>query len=114
MKIDSFSFGEIGIGSKTYGSDILIVDGKVVSPWVREDGHYLSINDLKEIMKYDFDVLVIGKGTDGFMEVDPEVIDKLKEKGIKYYVEESENAVITYNDLVDKKKNVVLAIHLTC
>lgn len=114
VKIDSFGFAEIKIGPKSYDSDVIVEGGKVISPWVRKNGHCLNIEDLKEIEGKDFEALVIGTGMDGFMEVDHDVVHKLEERGFECYIQKSRDAVETYNDLVDKGKKVALAIHITC
>jgi len=113
MTIESYQFGNITIGGKTYTSDVIIYPDRVDSSWWRKQGHRLSIEDLKGIMEAKPEVLVVGMGSPGLMQVPPETRDYIEARGIELVVEPTDKAWKTYNRLKDSRK-VVAALHLTC
>ena len=111
--IESYTFGKIIINGKTYSSDLILYPDKVDDHWWRIAGHLLQKEDLKDVIQYKPDVLIVGTGADGLMEVPRETKKFLELKGIKLIVEETAKASEIYNKLKDKQK-VVAAFHLTC
>ncbi|RLI22559.1 hypothetical protein DRO54_00805 [Candidatus Bathyarchaeota archaeon] len=112
--IESYGFGRIVINGKSYSSDIIIVGEKVKADWWRKEGHRLHIEDLKEIVNKDIDFLVVGTGYFGLMKVPDEVKRFLAEKGIEVIVQKTAEACKTFNKLMNSKKKVAAALHLTC
>ena len=80
--IESYSFGRIIIDGQEYTSDLIIYPDKIDSKWWRLKGHLLQIDDLRDILEYNPDVLVIGTGAHGLMEVSEELKRLLKVKRI--------------------------------
>ena len=113
MKIESFSFGNIIIDGKKYISDIIIFPDNIQSSWWRREGHFLQDVDLKEVLKRKPEKLIIGTGYYGYMKVDRALKKKLFDLGIEVFIEKTSKAVVLYNS-VNKEKNVVAALHLTC
>jgi hypothetical protein len=111
--IDSYSFGKIKVDGRTYRSDVIIYPEKINSFWWRREGHNLNVDDLKEVIDYKPDMLIIGQGNLGVMKVRPEVRSKLLEKGIMLFIARTNQAVQKYNEMAAGKK-VVAALHLTC
>lgn len=111
--IDSYSFGVIEIDDRRYRSDVIIYPDKVDDGWWRCQGHNLVPDDIVAILDYNPEVLVIGTGYYGAMEVSPEVRKKTESRGIKLVVEKTGQAVRIFNKLAEKNK-VVAALHLTC
>lgn len=113
MKIEHYSFGRITIDGKTYTSDVIIYPGRVDSSWWRKEGHYLQVVDLTDVINAKPDILIIGTGYSGVMQVPKETINYLESKGIEVHVARTEKAVEMFNKL-QKDKIVVAALHLTC
>lgn len=113
MRIESYSFGRISIDGKKYTNDLIIFPDRVRDNWWREEGHFLQVQDLKGVFEEKPEVLIIGKGAHGRMNVSQEVKERCKEEGIDLKIEKTGKATTTYNKLRDKKK-VVAALHLTC
>ena len=113
MKIESYEFGRIVIDSKTYRSDVIIYPEKVDSSWWRIEGHLLSIADLSEVIKYKPDVIIIGTGAYGVMEVQNEVLEYLSKKNIEVQINKTDSACKIYNQL-QKTRKTVACLHLTC
>ncbi|MGO9015089.1 MAG: Mth938-like domain-containing protein [Dissulfurispiraceae bacterium] len=112
MDIEHYSFGKIVIKGNRYSKDVIIFSDRVLSPWWRQEGHYLRIEDLEEALKEEPEVLVIGKGYFGMMAVPDELVAKLSSNGIQIIAQKSSEAVKTFNNLSTKKK--IAALHLTC
>lgn len=113
MKIEAYEFGSMVYGGKTYTSDLIIYPGRVDSSWWRLKGHLLQIEDLKDILKEEPGILIIGTGAMGVMKVPKELKKQLEEKNIELYVQRTGKAVEVFNS-ADKSKKVIGAFHLTC
>ena len=111
--IESYSFGRIIIDGQEYTSDLIIYPDKIDPNWWRLKGHLLQIDDLRDILDYKPEVLVVGTGAHGLMEVSDDLKQLLKEKGIEVIIKDTEEACKSYNELKDKRK-VIGAFHLTC
>ena len=114
MHIDSYSFGSIIVDGKTYKNDVIIFPERVRSEWWRAEGHLLQMKDLREVVKYGPEVLVIGKGATGVMTVPRELIEELEKKGMEVVVKNTDEACHVLNDMIKKNKKAVGAFHLTC
>ncbi len=114
MKIDNYSFGKLVLDGKIYESDIIIYQDKVDSSWWRREGHYLGIEDIKDVIKERPDVVIIGTGYYGAMTVPQETIDYLKKAQV--IVKKTPEAVQLFNDISLKgiNKKIVAMFHLTC
>ncbi|MFQ6091686.1 MAG: Mth938-like domain-containing protein [bacterium] len=111
--IDSYRFGEIVIDGERYTSDVIIYPDRVDANWWRKEGHRLSVGDLKGIVETRPEVLVVGTGDAGVMEVPVETKEYLEAGGIKLITERTGQACQTFNRLVGSG-NVIAALHLTC
>jgi hypothetical protein len=112
-KIESYHFGEIVIDGRRYSNDVIIYPDRVDGKWWREEGHSLVPEDVGEVLQTPPEVLVIGQGSAGRMEVPSETRRKLQDAGIEVIAEPTERACETYNRLRGKRR-VVAALHLTC
>jgi len=112
--INSFKFGEIEINNKKYQNDLIIYPDKIKENWWRDEGHRLHKRDLEDISEYNIDLVIIGTGASGRMKVDPKLKEYLDEHKIKYYVSTTNNAVKKHNEDINKDKNILTALHLTC
>jgi hypothetical protein len=111
--IDSYSFGSITVNGKRYTSDVIIYPERVDSSWWRKQGHNLCMEDLREVLEYQPEVLVVGKGKPGLMAVGADLVEQLAQRGIEVRSAPTAKAVQLYNQLSQGKK-VVAALHLTC
>jgi hypothetical protein len=113
MMIDSYDFGRITIDGKRYNTDLLVFPNKVKTGWWRKEGHRLQITDLKEVLEAKPEVLVVGTGYSGMMNVPPETRKCIESEGIELIVQKTAEACQTFNHLIESRK-VVAALHLTC
>ena len=111
--IDSYDFGRIVINGRTFASDVVMFPDRVEGNWWRREGHTLSVDDVKELVKAKPEVLVVGTGYSGMMKIHPQTEQYLRSSGIELMAAKTEEACRTYNDL-SKSRRVVAALHLTC
>jgi hypothetical protein len=111
--IESYSFGNITVDGKSFRSDIIVYPEITSGDWWRKKGHELCSEDIKEILDYGPEVLIIGTGKFGLMKVGESTIKHIRERGIKLIVQRTSEAVKIYNE-VARKKRTVAALHLTC
>lgn len=111
--VESYSFGKIQISGNAYTSDLIIFPDRIDSFWWRKTGHRLCLEDLHEVFKEKFEVLIVGTGYMGLMKVDEEVLKHSATVGVELIIEYTKKAVLTYNTLFHTKK-VIAALHLTC
>ena len=111
--INSYQFGLITIDDKNYTSDVIIFPDRVKDSWWRRTGHELCLEDIAEVMAENPEVLIVGTGASGLMQVLPEVKQDVEAQGIKLIVQTTDGACQTYNQLCRSQK-VVAALHLTC
>ncbi|MDI6860571.1 MAG: MTH938/NDUFAF3 family protein [Caldisericia bacterium] len=112
MKIESYEFGRIIIDGKEYTRDLIILGDKIISNWWREEGHFLQIVDALYVFEFKPEVLIIGTGANGLMKVSDDLIKKLQEEKIDYYILKTKDAVKKFNEIENKKKAALF--HLTC
>jgi hypothetical protein len=113
VRINSYQFGKIIADGKTYTSDVIIFPHRVESDWWRKDGHEVSLDDIREIIQEKPEVLVIGTGNEGRVEVLPETKRYLEEQEIELIAQVTGEACQTYNRLHSSNK-AVAALHITC
>jgi len=113
MHIDSYNFGEIVIDGRTYRQDLLIWEDQVKSDWWRQRGHLLQVEDVAEALAASPEVLVVGMGQPGRMQVDLALSRYLKEKGIELIAVPTAQACRLINTLGGKRRWAA-ALHLTC
>lgn len=114
--IASYDFGVIAINGKRYTTDLIIFPDRVRDRWWRREGHRLHLEDLQEILdvKNSIDVLVVGTGYSGIMQVPDEVVKELSSRNIEIIVQPTKQACKTFNELLGSGRRVVAALHLTC
>jgi hypothetical protein len=112
--INSTEFGSITIDGKTYDSDIIVSwDGEIkeARTFVR---HLFGNNELKELIKKNPDVIIVGTGDSGFLKVSDEVRSLCKQKNVELVEMISKKAIEKFNDNLKKGKKVIVFIHITC
>lgn len=111
--IEAYKFGEINIYGKIYQNDVIIYPDHVDSKWWRKEGHCLGLEDIKEVIAANPEVIVVGTGQPGFMKVPETTVKALKKMNIETIILPTEHACKEYNRIALKKK-AVACLHLTC
>ena len=112
--IDSYSFGHMTVDGKEYDKDLIVFGSKIKSKWWRNNGHILRTGDLQEVIKYKPELLIIGTGSSGRLQIDPSTKDILRQEGIKLIEKQTGKAAKLFNKEIQKGTKVVGAFHLTC
>ena len=111
--IGSYHFGQVVINGKKYSSDVIVFPDRVRDNWERKIGHQLCLEDIAEVIAKNPEVLIVGTGEFGLVEVLPEVQQAAQAQGIKLIAETTDKACHTYNQLCHCQR-VVAALHITC
>ncbi len=114
MHIDSYSFGSMTVDGRTYTTDLIVFPDRVRSNWWRQEGHSLSMEDLKEVMEYKPDVLIVGKGASGYLEVPASTREALRAENIELIDRDTDSACIAFNEAIKEGKKAAGVFHLTC
>jgi len=116
--IDSVKFGEIVVEGKRYTHDIVIYpSGKIerrkkeLSKRKHGTSHKFDPDELKEYLKEDFDVLIVGTGIYGALKLLPEAKELVKDKEV--IEKPTPEAIKLFNEL-RKEKKVLGVFHITC
>ena len=113
MHIDRYEFGVIVIDGQTFKNDVLIWPGQIKSEWWRKVSHFLQLDDVAEALGANPQVLVVGMGEPGRMEVDPALAAFLEDRGVELMARPTGEACRQINDLSGKRR-LAAALHLTC
>jgi hypothetical protein len=113
MHIDRYKFGLIVIEGQTFKSDVLIWPGRIKGDWWRREAHLLQLDDVAEALALSPQVLVVGQGDPGKMQVDPALAAYLKDLGVELITHPTREACRVINDLSGTRR-LAAALHLTC
>jgi hypothetical protein len=114
MHIDSYRFGRIVVDGETYSGDCLIFRDHIEPNWWRREGHKLNLDDLEAVLSAKPELLVVGCGAYGVMQVTEEVYEVLRQKKIQLETLKTAQAAELFNELSAAGRNIVAAMHLTC
>jgi hypothetical protein len=112
--IDAYSFGRITVGSRTFRSDVIIYPDRVKDSWWRKEGHHLCLDDIREVLDYHPEALVVGTGNPGLMKVPSAVRIEITSRGIELAVLPTQKAVKKFNAGITSSRRIVAALHITC
>jgi hypothetical protein len=113
MHIDRYEFGLIVIEGQTFRNDVLIWPGRIKGDWWRQEGHLLQLDDVAEALAAKPQVLVVGQGEPGKMQVDPALAAYLQDRGVELMAHPTREACRVINDL-SRTRRLAAALHLTC
>jgi hypothetical protein len=111
--IEAYQFGEIRVSGKNYHNDVIIYPDHIDSKWWRKQGHTLDIDDIKEVIDAEPDVIIVGTGQPGMMRVSDETLAKMRDMKIEMIVMPTEQACKEFNRVASEKK-AIACLHLTC
>jgi hypothetical protein len=113
--IESYVLGRsMRVAGKTYTTDLKIIGDTVKDNWWRREGHRLSSDDIVDILESGPDVLVIGTGYAGNLDIPANLLRDLDERGVRLVAGRTEKAVELFNRHRAQNENVAGAFHLTC
>ena len=100
--------------SLNYCKDLKIIGDDVVENWWRNEGHRVDVGGVSDILAVTPEVLIVGTGYAGYMEVSKSLHTELENRSIKLIAQRTPRAVKTFNELHSQGKRVAAAFHLTC
>jgi hypothetical protein len=112
--IESYRFGSMTVMGKVHHSDLKIIGKTVIGNWWRREGHAIHVEDIGDILAAPVEILVVGKGDPGRMQVTDQAVKALEGKGIQLFSVPTKEAVSIFNKLDSEGKRVAGAFHLTC
>lgn len=119
--IEEYKFGSIKIEGKTYNYDVEVRWNGEVLKWWRKESHFVYPEDVKRAIEQNPEVIIIGTGESGVMEVGEKAKKEIEEKEVKLIINQTEKAIKTFNTLLaepeeekEKQKKVIGLFHLTC
>jgi hypothetical protein len=113
--IESYVSGRsMRVNGKTYTTDLKIIDDTVRDNWWRSEGHRLLSDDIVDILESRPDVLVVGTGYAGNLDIAANLRKDLVERGVRLLSGRTAEAVELFNQHQAKEENVAGAFHLTC
>ncbi len=111
-RIEGYRFGRIVVDGEEQSRDLIILPGRVVPNWWREEGHALGLRDLEDVLDELPERLIVGTGASGQMRPDPGTLDALRRRGIEVEVARTEDAVRLFAEA--DSATTAAALHLTC
>lgn len=111
--IDFCTFGKIVVNGTTYTDDLIIYEDHIQDSWRRAKGHFLRIDDIPLVVEKRPEVLVVGTGASGMMEVPRDTKSRLLAMEIEIVAAPTNRAVKYFNRLKSKKRTIG-AFHLSC
>ena len=111
--IEAYSFGSIEVRGKEYQTDLVIYPDRIDGSWWRKEGHSLCVDDIRAVLDYQPEILIVGQGKPGLMKIPRDVRDTIEKRGIELFTAPTEKAVEKYNEVCSERKTVA-ALHLTC
>ena len=114
ITVESYRFGHVVVDGRAYDRDVVILPDRVWDGWWREQGHRLAVVDLKEVFDAQPEVLVVGTGFFGLMQVPAETREDIEKRGIELHVGLTPKAWALYNQLSEQGRKAVAALHLSC
>lgn len=116
-RIAGLSWGTVSVeGGRSFKDAKLYPGGACEWNW-NETGteHVPGIqpSDVRELLDHGAHIVILSKGINGRLEVKPETVQMLKERGIQFHILQTEDAVRLYNELCDRLP-VGGLFHSTC
>jgi len=111
-RIDHNEFGWIVVDGRQETTDLIVLPGRVIRNWWRQDGHGLVLDDLVEVLDELPSHLVVGTGADGRMRPDPDTIQQLQDRGVTMEALPTGQAVRRFGEL--DPAQAAAALHLAC
>jgi hypothetical protein len=94
-EIEGYRFGRIVVDSETYTKDLIILPERILTGWWREEGHSLHPEDLHAVFEAGPEVLIVGQGANGRMEIPAETRQAIRDQGIELIAQKTARACET-------------------
>jgi hypothetical protein len=105
--------GKIHSSEKGVGKDIFL-SPEGVSAWHERKGHKLKAGMVRRALALKPEVLIIGNGVEGALEIGKKARKEIEDAGVKLIVLRTPEACREYDRLYHQGKRVILLAHGTC
>lgn len=112
-KIQDYRFGQMVVDGERHARDLILLPDRVVANWWRKEGHRLDAEDLQAVLGAAPEVLVVGTGAYGLMQIPGETRRTLEAADIELRAARTGKAWRMYNDLRERQRTAG-AFHLAC
>jgi hypothetical protein len=101
------------IGGKLYEEDLVLYpDGKIETDWYRKEEERVSPVDIRSVLDYQPELVIVGQGDRGSMVVTPDSRDALSLLGIGLIEKPTGDAVLLFNEYQQEGRKTVGLFHL--
>ena len=114
MHVEKYDFGRIQINGREYRNDVIVFPDRISTDWWRKEGHSLTMQDLEEVIQFGPDLLIVGRGYAGVLQIPQKTRDALRERRINLVDDLTGEAVELFNQKIAAGEKAVGAFHLTC
>jgi hypothetical protein len=114
IKVSSAGFGSIIINNRKYNQDVIISYRGLIEEIKLRNKHMISQREFNFLLVEEPEIIVIGRGYEGCLQVFPGASRLAEMKGAKIINLLTPNAIKTFNQLYENGKKVVAYIHPTC
>lgn len=117
--IDSTQFGEVVIDGRKY-SQVLIIGDTVAERDYEKlkelfgTSHKIGDWETEALLKENPEIIVVGTGQDGKLEVDKDFLARVQEENVEILAAVTPEAIRIYNEKVKAGKRVNALIHTSC
>jgi len=117
--IDSTQFGEVVIDGKKYNQVLIIGDSIIERDYEKlkdlfGTSHKIGEWETEALLKEIPEIVIVGTGQDGKLEVDKNFLEKMRKNSVKVIAQITPEAIKIYNEKVKAGKRVNALIHTTC
>ncbi len=119
IKFEETNFGEVIIDGQKYG-DVLVITDEIIprdSELLHKlfgTNHRIADEEIGKLIEGKPDIIVIGAGQSGLLEVTEDAKRKLEESGAEIETYETPIAIGKFNEACNLGKKVNALIHTTC
>ena len=111
-RLERYSFGRLTVDGAEHTRDLIVLPGRVVPNWWRQEGHSLAMEDFDQVLDELPELLILGCGAQGRLEPPRAVLDALRERGVEVEAMPTAQAVDRYAE--GDPERTAAALHLTC
>ncbi len=112
VRIDGTSFGSITVNGKHYSHDVwILADGSIRR---RDRDHEFTLNELYLLLEGKPELVIVGTGQSGCVQVDKEAAELALKQGVKIIDDITPDALKRYNEAINARRRVAGAFHVTC
>ena len=111
--IEEHKFGSFVVNGRTYLGDIKIIGDKV-RYWSTRKKHVLRYDDIWDLLESQPEIVIIGTGNSGYLEIPADLRDLILGKNIRLFIDVNKNAVKAYNEGLQQNRRLVALFHGTC